>query len=224
MSGELDPGDRSNPYAPPAAAGAQWDPAFDATAPAPVATAVPKVFGVLSIVFGSLMLLGGLIGACTGCVGQGFTGMGSKFPSARGQQQEMVRVMMKHMGTIYAAMGVQSLVFAVMSGWLLAIGIGQVRYRRWACRWAVYWGSTAIVVLLGMIVVSVLWIGPAYSAMFTEISRVAPSGAMPASFGSSLSGLFGSGSGVLTTIFYGPYPILMLVYFTRDRVRNAMNT
>ena len=222
MTGEQHPGQPSNPYAPPAASDAQWDPAMSATAAAPIPTAIPKVFGVLSIVFGSLMLLGGLIGACTGFIGQGFTGMGSKLPGAGGQEAEMVRVMMKYLGTIYAAMGVQSLVFAAMSGWLLAIGIGQARYRRWACRWAVYWGSTALVVLVGMILVSVLWIGPAYSAMFTEIGRSAPSGTLPAGLTSSLSGLFGGTSGAMTAIFYGPYPILLLVYFTRDRVRAVM--
>lgn len=222
MTEQQNPGRPGNPYAPPAASDAQWDPALSATAPAAIPTSIPKVFGVLSIVFGGLMLLGGLLGACTGFIGQGFTGLGGKLPGAGGQEAEMMRVMMKYLGTIYAAMGVQSLVFAAMSGWLLAIGIGQLRYRSWACRWAVYWGGTALVVLVGMILVSVLWIGPAYSAMFTEIGKAAPSGALPAGLGSSLSGLLGGTSGAMMALFYAPYPILLLVYFTRDRVRAAM--
>ncbi len=214
-------GASANPYAPPAASDATWDPATDSVAATTAPpTSVPKVFGVLSIVFGSLMLLGGLIGTCTGFLGKSLGQLGSLGTS--GPQAEMMQTMMKHLGSIYTAMGVQSLLFTAMSGWLLAVGIGQLRYRRWACRWSVYWGGVALVVLVGMMLIAFLWIGPAYSAMFEDISRSAPSGAIPQKMTSAMSGLFGGTSGVMTAVFYGPYPVLLLIYFTRDRIRAAM--
>jgi hypothetical protein len=40
--------------------------------------------------------------------------------------------------------------------------------------------------------------------------------------GSSLGSLFGGTFGGMMIFFYAPYPILMLVFFTRDRVRATM--
>jgi hypothetical protein len=211
-----------NPYAPPAAAETAWDPADEAPA---AHSAVPKVFGILSIIFGSLVLLGGLMGGCMGLFGGGMVGkigaLGGQ-GNASPEQQQVLEAMMSHLGTIYSALGIQGLVLAAMSGWLLALGIGQLRYRRWACRGSVYWGGAALAVLVGMLLLALVVIGPAYQAMFDDLARVSPSGSAPAAFTSNLGTIFGGGSGVVMAVFYAPYPILLLYYFSRERVRAVM--
>jgi hypothetical protein len=142
--------------------------------------------------------------------------------NASPEQQQVLEAMMSHLGTIYSALGIQGLVLAAMSGWLLALGIGQLRYRRWACRGSVYWGGAALAVLVGMLLLALLVIGPAYQAMFDDLARVSPSGSAPAAFTSNLGTIFGGGSGVVMAVFYAPYPILLLYYFSRERVRAVM--
>ena len=210
-----------NPYAPPVGAQEAWDPATTAAPQGPPSSA-PKIFGVLSIIFGSLVLLGGLLGACGGLIGRSFGKLGQLGQKVGGQEGEMLERMMTHMGSIYSAIGVQSLIFAAMSGWLLAIGIGQLRYRRWARGQTVYWSAVALVVLVGVVLLNVLWIGPAYEAMFADLQKATPSGALPSQFTSSFGSWFGGTSGVMTVLLYAPYPVLMLIYFTREAVRAAM--
>ncbi|MCC6749174.1 MAG: hypothetical protein IT371_16045 [Deltaproteobacteria bacterium] len=213
----------SNPYAPPAASDTAWEPAPHSPDTPPLPTGAPKVFGVLSIVFGSIVLLGGLFGACGGLAGQSMTRMGRMGSSLRGREAEAVRAMMDQIGSIYTVIGAQSLVFSAMSGLLLAIGIGQLRYRRWACRWSVYWGYAALAVLAGVIVLSLTVVGPAYARMIETLAKHSPSGAIPAGFSSGMASIFGGTSAILMIVFYAPYPILMLLFFNRDRIRAAMN-
>jgi len=213
-----------NPYAPPAAGQTDWDPGVQAVGPGgePAHTSIPKVFGVLSIVFASLVLLGSLIGSCTGCVGSKMSGLNKFNTGSGGTELRAQQAMLKHMGGVYSAIGIQSAIFAVMSGFLLAIGIGQLRYRRWARGWTVYWSGVAFVVLIGVVLLSIFLIGPAYQRMFDEMAKLSPSGQLPSQLSGSMSSLMGGTSGVMTVLFYAPYPILMLIYFTRDRVKAAM--
>jgi len=127
------------------------------------------------------------------------------------------------MGTIYMAIGIQGLVFTIMSSLLLAIGVGQMRYRRWASQWSVYWAGLALVAVVGFIALSFFVIGPAYQKMFEGLQRATPTGAMPTAFTSSLSSMLGGTSSLMTILFYSPYPILMLYFFTRENVRAAMD-
>ena len=64
----------------------------------------------------------------------------------------------------------------VMSALLLAIGIGQLRYRAWAQRWSVYWGVAGLVCVALMVAISMLVISPAYAEMFDSLSRLKPGG------------------------------------------------
>jgi hypothetical protein len=211
--------DPQNPYAPPAAAG-EWVPISPPDAP-PVASSAPKVFGVLSIIFASIVLLFGLLASCGGLAGGGISQM-SKLPPSNPHMEEMKQAL-SYMGTIYMAIGIQGLILTVMSSLLLAIGIGQLRYRRWAGAWSVYWAGLALVALCGMIAISFLMIGPAYQKMFDTLARATPSGTIPTAFSGSMANIFGGTSGVMTALFYAPYPILLLIFFTRDHVRASMD-
>jgi hypothetical protein len=215
-----DPTSPQNPYAPPTSGGDGWVPT-DLHEAAPLPTSVPKVFGVLSIIFASIVLLFGLLGSCGGFVGQGMLSAGAGFGRSAGSPE--VQDGLKHMATMYMAIGIQSLVLTLMSALLLAIGVGQVRYRAWAGRWSVYWAGVALVVLVGMVVLSFAVIGPAYQRMMETIAKSSPSGAMPSGFAGSMGTMFGGMSGVMTVLFYAPYPILLLIFFTRDHIRAAMS-
>lgn len=211
-----------NPYEPPAGGEQDWQPAdAPVTGPPGSVTSVPKVFGVLSIIFASLVLLFSLIGACSSAFGRS---MGSSFGSLGGQQAAQFKVMMQYMSSIYNYMLIQQLIFLLMSSALLAIGIGQVKYKRWARAWSVYWGWAALIALGVVLAISFFAVGPMYKEMFAAITKNVPSGSMPmAKLSSGMGSLMGGAMGVIYLIFYSPYPILMLLFFNKGNVKQAMD-
>ena len=84
--------------------------------------------------------------------------------------------MMRPMAKAYEGMGLQSLILFVMSALLLAIGIGQLRFRAWACRWSVYWGVAGLVCVGLMVAISLLIISPAYGELFEAAARLKQQG------------------------------------------------
>jgi hypothetical protein len=134
--------------------------------------------------------------------------------------------MMGPMTKVYGGIGLQSLILFVMSAALLVIGIGQLRYRAWACRWSVYWGGAGLVCVALMVAISLLVISPAYGEMFESMARLKQSaGEGGADVGAAMGGMsavFGGTFAILCVIFYAPYPALMLLFFTRERVRASM--
>jgi hypothetical protein len=182
---------------------------------------VPKVFGVLSIVFASIVLLFGLMQSCTGFASRGIMSYADKL-STEAQNSAEVKASMAHMADVYFGMGLQGVILTVMSAFLLAIGIGQVRYRMWARLWTLYWGGAALAGVVAMVAISFLVIGPAYEQFFKAMQSSTPTGSMPAGLGGGMGTIFGGATGVMTVLFYAPYPILLLLFFSRDKVREAM--
>jgi hypothetical protein len=212
-----------NPYAPPSReADAAWAPASSPLENPVAPTSLPKTLGILSIIFASIVLFFGLFASCGGFLAQGFTKVGQLAPRDNPHAQE-IQETLSVVSSIYTAIGFQGLILAVMSSILLAVGVGQMRYRRWAARWTIYWAAAALVAIGGMVAISFFIIGPAYQRMFLALAKASPSGAMPMSFTSSMSSIFGGSSGLLTILFYAPYPILLLIFFSRDHVRAAMD-
>lgn len=211
----------NNPYAPPAGAEQTWDPQGPSDAGPPgVVSAVPKVFGVLSITFASIQLLLSLFSACGSAFGRSLGGMGNLANTAKVPH---MKVMFEHMATIYNYMLIQSLLFVVLSAMLLAIGIGQLKYRAWARAWTVYWALAAMVALVIILAISFAVVGPLYQKMFEAVAKASPSGAIPGALTNNMSALFGGSLGVVYLIFYSPYPILLLLFFTKPRVKQAMD-
>jgi hypothetical protein len=144
----------------------------------PPLSKVPKVFGILSIIFGGLTLLQSL------------------YDIARTLAGDPVFVVM-----------VRHVLMAVMSAWLLAIGIGQVRYRARARRHAVWWSVAGVVAVVAIVSLT--------SAVMTPDN-------VPKHGGTDFNG-FLAYRFVTITIALLPYPILMLVFFTRPNVRRSMS-
>jgi hypothetical protein len=214
------PPDPGSPYAPPTADTSQ--PAAELPTLQPhERSGAPKVFGVLSIIFASITLLGSSIGLLLTAASSAVKSMGGMVPDPNKAAE--LNAMMNPLAKVYQGLGLQSLILFVMSALLLAIGIGQLRYRAWARRWSVYWGAAGLVCVGLLVVISVFIISPAYGEMFEALSRVKPAEGQPATPEmSGLSSMFGGTFAVLSVVFYAPYPAMMLLFFTRDHVRASM--
>jgi hypothetical protein len=214
------PTDLRSPYQPPNA---------DLTGPPPELaplqpherSGAPKVFGVLSIIFASIVLLFSSVGMLATLATSAASSMG-KMVSDPDKAAEVTE-MMQPMAKVYQGIGVQSVLLFVMSALLLAIGIGQLRYRAWAQRWSVYWGAAGLVCVGLMVAISLLIVAPAYAQFFESLSHMKPEGGQASvpSMG-PMAGMFGGTFAAMSVIVYGPYPALMLLFFTRDRVRASM--
>jgi hypothetical protein len=218
------PTDLRSPYQPPTADLSQSE------AVLPVQpherSGAPKVFGVLSIIFASLMLFFSAMGLLVTAATSSLENLGS-VSSPDPEKAEQLNTMMRPLAKVYRGVGLQSLILFVMSALLLAIGIGQLRFRAWACRWSVYWGVAGLVCVALLVVISLLIISPAYGEVFESAARLKPrtdgQPALPPTMG-GLSAVFGGTFAVLSVIVYAPYPALMLLFFTRDRVRASMTS
>jgi len=191
---------------------------YPATPPAARPTAIPKTFGTLSIIFASIVLLFSVLSMFMLFAGQLFDKMGDA-----AQIKEGERAIFHMMKSIYTGMGLHGLILTVMSGALMAIGIGQLRYRAWARTWTVYWGVAAIVSLGLMALINVVYIGGAYQEMLTSVAQHASTGKHVPDL-AGLGSFFGGAYTIMMLFFYAPYPILLLAFFTRPRVRLAMLT
>jgi hypothetical protein len=231
-----------NPYLPPSGSDGAAPPEipFDPKSPP---TSIPKVLGILSIIFAGVTIASSIMSSCMGFLGGGLSSWAQKVPMKTKQGQQTgpqaapeadktqpssakdpakVREMLEHVGTFYTAFGLQGVVFLVMSLFLLVVGIGQARYRRWARGQTMVWSTAALLVLAGVVVMNFMVIGPAYERMLEVMTKSIPSGAMPVELSSKLSSMIGGSMGVGTLLMYAPYPIVMMIYFRRDSVKAAM--
>jgi hypothetical protein len=171
----------------------------------------------LSIIFASIVLLFSAMSVFMLFAGQLFDKIGEMAPGKAGERE-----IFHLMKSIYTGMGLHGLILTIMSSALLAIGIGQLRYRAWARTWSIYWGIAAIASLGLMAVINVVYIGGAYERMLTAMASLNQSDQAIKNGMSGLGSFFGGAYTIMMVIFYAPYPILVLAFFTRPRVRLAM--
>jgi cytochrome bd-type quinol oxidase subunit 2 len=184
-------------------------------------SAAPKVFGVLSIIFSSVVLLGSALGLLGTVASSALEGMGNMVNDA--DKAAEINAMIGPMARVYRGLGLESLILFLMSALLLAIGIGQLRYRAWARRWSVYWAVAALACVVLLVVISMVIVSPAYADLLDALSRIKPpNGEAPMPQMGALSGMVGGVFAVIAIIFYTPYPALMLLFFTREHVRASM--
>ena len=184
-------------------------PAYPPGAVAPGRSKIPQVMGILSIVFGSLVGLYSLFGLFSTELMMGMPSgpEAEEFDDIFGDFMEQARVPQLITGVLMVG----------MSAALIAIGIGQVKYRRWAAQASVLWGVAALVVLVIIGVLQVTMLGPAFQAFFDEITAADPEAPSLAGFG-SVAGAFS----LISLAIYLPYPILMIVFFRKRPVVEAM--
>jgi hypothetical protein len=173
-------------------------------------TTVPRTFGILSIVFASLVLVGSLFGLL-GLLVPMFAAHAP--PPTRPEDAQALQLV----STMYLGIGVISAILSVMSALLIALGIGQLRYRRWAAVWSVRWG----VVALGAVVVMAILMTTTMRSTIGSIGGLTGSGNAGAA--RQVGTAFGAVYAAMMVLCYSPYPILLLAYFSRARVRAAMS-
>lgn len=174
-----------------------------------IATRAPRTIGVLSITFAAIVLFFSLFGMLSFLVPT----MVRSAPATRPEDAAALAAMS---GT-YTAAGLMSAMLAVMSALLLALGIGQLRYRKWAAVWSVRWA----VVALGCVALMAIWMVRMPGQMMHAIAANAPSGPPPEAAG-AVGTIMGVVYAAMMVFFYAPYPIVLLVMFTRPRLRAAM--
>jgi hypothetical protein len=171
-------------------------------------SAAPRTFGILSIVFAALVLVGSLFGLLGLIVPVAL----KHAPTSRPEDAAA----MKMLSDMYLGMGLVSAILSVMSALLLALGIGQLRYRKWAAVWSVRWA----VVALGAVVVMAILMTTTMRSTLGSVATMGGAGNPQAA--RAVGSMFGIIYASMIVVFYSPYPILMLVYFSRERVRAAM--
>jgi hypothetical protein len=172
-------------------------------------TAVPRTFGILSIVFSSLVLVGSLFGLLGLIVPVAL----KHAPPTRPEDAQAMAML----SSMYTCMGLISAILTVMSSALLALGIGQLRYRKWAAVWSPRWS----IVALGALVVMAILMTTMMRSTFGSIGEMGGANRDPHA-AQAVGSMIGVVYGAMMVLFYSPYPILMLVYFSRERVRAAM--
>jgi hypothetical protein len=172
-------------------------------------TGIPRTFGTLSIIFASLVLFGSLFGLLMLIVP---VVAAHAPPPTRPEDAQALKLM----STMYLGTGIISAIFAVLSSLLLVLGIGQLRYRKWAAVWSPRW---AIVALGALVIMAILMTTTMTSAMggIGSLGET-PNPAAAKTVGTAIGAVYAA----MMVVFYAPYPILLLAYFTRDRVRAAM--
>ena len=182
----------------------------------------PKVFGILSIIFASIMLLINLPASCAGLFGSTVSNMGNVL-SGEVEDGVAIAAVMDAVGSVYRVMGIQGVMMLAMSAVLLAISIGQLNYRRWAAKWSFVWGCLGLACLAIVIGLYVFVVGPAYERLFAAMASADPQAEKAAELLSGMGSMMGGWTSVAQVILLAPYPILMIVFFRKPDVVQAMN-
>jgi cytochrome bd-type quinol oxidase subunit 2 len=178
---------------------------------APGRNKIPQVMGILSIVFGSLVGLFSLFGL----LGTGMM-MGMGMPTA-GEAPGFDQTYENFLELAQVPNLINGVLMVGMSIALIAIGIGQVKYRRWAAQASVIWGAAALVVLVILAIVQFTMVAPAMEQFFNDLAATDPEAPEFAGFGSMMGMV-----GIFSLAMYLPYPILMIVFFRKPPVVEAM--
>lgn len=185
----------------------------------------PKVFGVLSIIFAAMTIFSSLLGGCSLSMnrGGGSTAALSTLSAGPGGSAAMVQAYQRYYDAIFVASAAQIALLLALSILLLFVGIGQLRYRRWARLGSLAWAAAGLVALGVMVILAQVVFRPAAQQLVADLVRAMRPGSPEASIMGLMGSLMGGGAmSTVTLILYLPYPLLLLIYFSRARVRDAM--
>jgi hypothetical protein len=174
-------------------------------APPPTKSTTPRTLGTLSIVFGALIAFLSLIGLVAG----------KQFGSMMRVQPSQRDAFNAYLHEVHGASMAISTLMLVMSLILVAVGIGQRGYRRWAVQASVAWGIAALVVLVINAVVQFTVMIPALDRFIAAITHggriVVPMGGIM------------KVSAIMGLVFYAPFPIILISAFRKAANVTAMD-
>ena len=185
----------------------------------------PKVFGVLSIVFASLTILSSLVGGCSLSMSRGgkMAAFSAFSAAPLGGASGVAEAYQRYYDSTFIASAAQLALLGSLSILLLFVGIGQLRYRRWAWVGTLAWGAAALAVIAVMQLLSHLVFRPAAAQLVADLMRGLPPGSPQAVMMGWMSSFMGGGAtSWIMLIVYLPYPLLQLLYFGRGSIRQVM--
>lgn len=186
-----------------------------------VQEAWPKVFGIISIVLGSLGLATNACSAVSGLVGGPLLAsfmkqLPSNAPGSGANTAADLERMMDAMHPWMVVSGVLALGSLFVSAWLLAAGIWLVKRRAAGVRQHINWAWVRI----AMVLLTVGVTAASQVATFDAVRGIqgAQAGAPPAWVNVAMSAL----QGLFLLAFGLAYPIVVLVYMRKEKVRAAV--
>ncbi|HRQ72942.1 MAG TPA: hypothetical protein PLU35_07935 [Phycisphaerales bacterium] len=197
------------PASPPTAPGAM------VSRLAPAAPAWVAVLGILSIVFGVL----GALSKCWGMATPLFFSMMDRFFASMPEEEvpEAVGQSFSMMGAYAWPIAGVSLLKTVVAGLLVAVGIGLLKQRAWAPAWAIRYAVLDMVLTLGEGTLGAL----AQVAQMDAMQAADPTAFGPIGRWTTLIAYGSVGLGVLVSLVW---PVFLIVWFTRRRVREQTST
>lgn len=213
-----------NPYAPPVDPGRGPGDAGAALPPG-YRSPAPRVFGILSLVFAGMTVISLVFGGAMQLVGRHSEAYRSLMTRGLPNQDDKKQAYEDYHAATHGSAMASIAVYGVMSVLLAFVGLGQVRYRRWARRWTNVWAVAALAVLVGMLVMNQLLVVPATEQFFEAMKEASPTGSLEARMNQWMRSVFGGGFSVATTLVsYAPYPALLLYVFNRRAVKASLTT
>ncbi len=188
----------------------------------PELSRAPKVLGVLSHLFARLTILTGGLSCGTGAAFSSTARLSTLMNQGinRGRFSESY---LNAIAGLYKMVAVHGAFMFLMSIMLLVIGIGQLRYKRWARRWTLGWSWAGLVLLVGYTVYATFFTGTSMTTLTDEVYGKNMSQAMYAPLGGMAGKMMGGSLGFSSLIFYAPYPIALLIFFSGKKLKAAMN-
>jgi hypothetical protein len=181
----------------------------------------PKTLGILSIVFGSIVGFFSIIGGIFILIFIRLMRTVDKMPPLKAKEIP-VQDFIGAFADIYASIGYLNIAFLTFSLALLFIGIDQYKYRARAIVRTKIWSIAALLSLVGIVIYSATTIGPKYGQLMDIMTSIGRREYMPQGTGSLFSGFFSATFGITYLFFYSPYPIVMLVFFSKQKVKDSM--
>jgi len=193
----------------------------------PAVSRAPKAFGVLSLIFASLMLLVNLPVSCGSLAGAGMSEamLGMEFDLDKDDAPAaQVHEAAEALHDVYLGLGLIGLMLVGMSGWLIGVGVGQLKYRPWGRAQSVWWGGIGVGAVAAMVVIWFALIGPGYADFFGILADRSPELYKADGVAGPMVGrAFAWVGSILNVIVFLPYPLLLLILFRSDRLRRAMS-
>ena len=163
----------------------------------------PRIFGRLSIIFGAIISFKNLNELVTDFAVQTNLNLPQKLVD--------VAVNLAH---VYKPVNIVMLVFSLV---LLVIGFGQLNYRRWVQQWTVMWSYSALLTLV---------IKSSYLFMYARVYQAMQLNYLTDQFIGIKNAYTPLMTGILLIagelVTFAPYPILLLIFFNKQKVKESL--